>query len=545
MIRRIQWRKNSVPSGQGGQGGQAGQVGQQGQEVRTDQPSSSHTMGPEQESASERVNPLRLPLRHGAAALSPPTRAFGLPGLELRCVMWLLAVIAFDFQSRLTAALLISFCLLDLWFFSRLAPPGDSARWVVSQVTARFKQVSPQAWIFVGIMLLNLALEHLLVEQVARPFLFNNLALNGILLVWACLTTPHTRAARAALHRWATVIICALAALLLVQLVLYYGLGFALDIRDLLTGEASRSGIEEGSEGERPTAIFVEPSCLAIVAFGLTLIARLTGPQRPWLTLVAALTCLLNNSGIGLFLAGFLFIEEALTRLKKHLVLAPLLVATFAAVAWLAAVTDATDFKLLALDQIIHPTTRYDPIAMRMYVPLRILNFDGWDHLMGLGIANFAAFKDGFTQYDSSFLLGVYYQTGLLGMPILVLTLVATWRVHSLRAALMLAALYATKMSLSCTLFWALVFLTHYGKAICPPETSSRKQRPLAPLWTSLLLTCRGAVAATGLATANPHHASPPQTTPRQPVQSTWAQLASRNGRHKARRDGPSPTLQT
>ncbi len=461
MIRRIQWRKTSLPAGQ----------------LRL---------------------PFRLPLRQGGGAVSPPTRALGLPGLELRCVMWLLAVLLFDFQPRLTAALLITFCLLDLWFYSRLAPAGDGARWVVSNVTARFKQMPPQGWMFVGIMLLNLALEHVLVEQVSRPFLFNNLALNCVLLGWACLTTPNNRASRVAVHRWATVIICALAVLLFVQLMLYYGLGIALDIRDLLTAEASRSGIEEGSEGERPTTIFVEPSCLAIVAFGLTLITRLTGPQHTWLTVVAGLTCLLNNSGIGLFLAAYLFVEEALTRLKKHLVLAPLLVAVVASVAWLAAVTDATDFKLFALDQILHPTTRYDPVAMRMYVPLRILNFDSWDHLMGLGIANYAAFKDGFTQYDSSFLLGMYYQTGLLGMPMLVLTLVTLWRVHSLRAAAMMAALYATKMSFSCTLFWALICLTQYGKAVCPPATSQRKQRPLPPLWTSLLSTWRSPAAVFG-----------------------------------------------
>jgi hypothetical protein len=377
-----------------------------------------------------------------------------------------------------------------------------------------------------------------LVEQVSRPFLFNNLMLNAILLGWACLTTPNSRAARVALHRWATVIICALAALLFVQLVLYYGLGFALDIRELLTGEASRSGIEEGTEGARPTTIFVEPSCLAILAFGLTLIARLTGPQCTWLTVVAGLTCLLNNSGIGLFLAGFLFVEEGVARLKKHLVLAPLLLAVVAAVAWLAAMTDATDFKLLALEQIIHPTTRYDPVAMRMYVPLRILNFDGWDHLMGLGIANYAAFKDGFTQYDSSFLLGMYYQTGLLGMPMLVLTLAVTWRVHSLRAALMVAALYATKMSLSCTLFWALICLTHYGKAVCPPEMSKRKQRPLVPLWTSILSTWRGVVAATGIATPTPADAAT-HPYPQNPLGSRLSLFALRKGTPHVRHHRP------
>jgi hypothetical protein len=524
LNRRIQWRKNSALAVQTGQ---------------TTQALPSHSSDPTPASTGPQVDVRRLPLRHGGGGASPPSRALGLPGLEVRCLMWLLAVLLFDFQPRLTAALLITFCLLDLWFLSRLAPAGDGLRWVISSVTARMKQVPPQVWMFVGIMLLNLALEHILVEQVSRPFLFNNLALNCVLLAWACLTTPNTRAARAALHRWATAIICALAAMLLLQLVLYYGLGFALDIRALLTGEASRSGVEEGSEGERPTTIFIEPSCLAIVVFGLTLIARLTGPRHTWLTVVAALTCLLNNSGIGLFLAAFLFAEEALIQLKKHLVLAPVLVMVVASVAWLAAVTDATDFRLSALDQILHPTTRYDPVAMRMYVPLRILNFDGWDHLMGLGIANYAAFKDGFTQYDSSFVLGMYYQTGLLGMPMLVLTLVTVWRVHSLRAAAMMAMLYATKMSFSCTLFWALICLAHFGKAVCPPQTANRKQRPLAPLWANVVSTWRGAVAATGIATQ-----SRPQAPSQPHRQSGWARRAPRlsKGQHRAACDSPSPT---
>jgi hypothetical protein len=113
---------------------------------------------------------------------------------------------------------------------------------------------------------------------------------------------------------------------------------------------------------------------------------------------------------------------------------------------------------------------------------------------------------------------------------------------------LMLAALYATKMSLSCTLLWALICLTHFGKAVCPPHTSQRKQRPDVALWTRLALTWRGAVAATGLATTMQHNVSAPPTSPAAPQQHkqpAWARLAQRNGRHKARRDGASPTLQT
>jgi hypothetical protein len=532
-MRRIHWRQNGAPGAQSAQA-----------EQTPVQHSPDHTSAP----ATTLSQATPRPLRHGTGATLPPKPALGLPGMEVRCLMWLLAVLLFDFPPRLTGALLVAFCALDLWFLSRLAPAGESLRWVVSHVAGRLKRVPPQVWLFVVIMLLNLALEHILVEQIARPYLFNNLMLNGILLAWACLTTPDSRAARVALHRWATVIICALAALLLVQLVLYNGIGFALDIRQMLTGEASRSGVEEGSEGERPTTIFVEPSCLAIIAFGLTLITRLTGPRHTWLTLVAALTCLLNNSGIGLFLAGYLFAEEALGQLKKHLILAPLLAAVIVSVLWLAVETDVTDFKLTALEQILRPTTRYDPVAMRMYVPMRILNFDSWDHLVGLGIANFAAFKDGFTQYDSSFLLGVYFQTGLLGMPMLVLTLIATWRVHSLRAALMMATLFATKVSLSCTLFWALVCLTNNSKAVCPPHASKRHQRTLAPLWASVVTTWRGAVAATGIG-ASVTSTNPTTTCvatsgscPRQLAQSRWKRFASRMVQPNTQRNSPSPT---
>jgi hypothetical protein len=420
-----------------------------------------------------------------------PPAAMGYAGMQARCALWLLAVCAIDFPTRFTFLLMLGACLLDVWLISRLAQPGEGARAVVAHVSRRFKTLPPQVWLFAGIMLLNLALEHVLVEYVARPFLFNILLLHAGVLLWACLTTPNTRASRASLHRWAMIFICALAALLLLQLLLYNGLGYNLDIRELLSGEASRSGIEEGTEGERPTTIFVEPSCLAITVFTLNFIARLAGPRLTWLTAVAGLTCLLNNSGVGLLLATFLLVEEAAYRLKQHLVLVPVIVLALASVAWLAATLDLGDFKLHALDQIIHPTTRYDPVAQRMYVPLRILNFDALEHLIGTGIANFAAFKDGFTQYDSSFLLAVHYQTGLLGWPMLLLTLFAAWRVHSLSAALTMLALYATKMSLLTPAFWALVALLHYKYAVAPPTTSQRKQRPVAAVWSGLMLSGR------------------------------------------------------
>jgi hypothetical protein len=422
---------------------------------------------------------------------TPPPVALSQAGLQVRCMLWLLAVCAIDFSTSFSFLLMVCSCLLDLWFISRLAAPGQGIRAVFTHLKQRLRSPPPQVLIFAGIVLMNLALEHILVEAVSRPFLFNNLLFQSAVLLWACLVTPNQRAARGTLHRWATLFVCALGTMLLVQVVLYGGLGYNFDIRELLTGQASRSGLEEGTEGERPTAIFVEPSCLAISVFTLNFVARLTGPRQVWLTAVTALTCLLNNSGIGLFLALFLLVEEAVTQLKQHLVLVPVIVMGLTAMVWLAASLEMGEFKLHALDQIFRPSTNYDPISVRMYVPLRILHFDSLEHIIGSGIANFAAFKDGITQYDSSFALGVYYQIGLLGVPILLLTLYSAWRAHSFSAFLTMGALFATKMALQTPPFWALVALLYYRKAVAPPATSERKQRPPPPAWSGLMLQGR------------------------------------------------------
>jgi hypothetical protein len=422
--------------------------------------------------------------------------------------MWLLAVCAIDFSSKFSFMLMFSTMVLDLWFISRLASPGQAVQETLAHLGRRLRAPPPQVLIFAGIVLLNLALEHILVEAVARPFLFNIMFLQVVILLWACLTTPNSRAARTIVHRWATVFVCGLGATLLLQLLLYNGLGFNLDLREMLTGAPSRSGIEEGTEGQRPTAIFEEPSNLAITVFTLTFIARLTGPRQFWLTAVATLTCLMNNSGIGLFLAAFLLAEEALARLRRNFVLVPVLVMLLVSVLGLAATLEVAEFKLHALDQLIHPTTRYDPIAVRMYVPWRISNFDALEHLIGTGIANFAAFKDGYTQYDSSFLLAVYYQVGMLGVPLLVITLLSAWRVHSFGAAVTMAMLFATKMSLLTPAFWALVALMHLRKAVAPPVLVHRKQKPAPPFWSSLV--SGGRIVYGQLAGHGPGSAPPP-----------------------------------
>jgi hypothetical protein len=428
----------------------------------------------------------RLPRGPGHSAAQggqPPPIAIGQHGLQLRCVMWLVGVCFFDLSAPPMMVLLFTACVVDVWLVSRSAASGLGAQAAVTHLQRRLSAAPAQVWWFIAIMALNVALEQVLLEPVSRPYFFNIMVLHAMILGWACVTTPNTRLARVALHRGATWLICILAALLLLQLVLQFGVGYTLDLRELLTGEPSRSGVDESTPGERPTTVFTEPSNLAIVVFMLTLVTRLTGPQHSWLTAVAGMTCLLNGSGIGLFLAAYLLVEEALLKLKQHLVLVPLIVTVVLALAWLGVILNLDELKIGAIERIVHPQTNYDPVGVRLYVPLRIANFDSWQHLIGTGMANYAAFKDGFTQYDSSFVLGVYFQTGMLGIPIMLLTLVGAWRVHSWRAAAMLLVLYSTKMGLMSPGFWALVVLLNRRGAVCPPAHAQHRRRSPPSPW--------------------------------------------------------------
>jgi hypothetical protein len=407
-------------------------------------------------------------LRTPQALAGQPPVAFNHAGVQLRCFIWLLCICIIDLSTKGMALALVTACTLDLWLLSRAAQPGQGTSMAMAHIKLRFHKVPLTVWWFVGVMLLNLALEEVLVERVSRPFLINILILHGIMLVWACLTTPASHAARAALRQGATVLICVFGAILLVQLVLQFGVGYTLDVREILTGEASRSGIEEDKPGERPTAVFMEPSNLAVVVFMLLFVARLTGPASTWLTVVAALTCLLNNSGIGFFLAAYLLAETALVKLKQHLVLVPLIVAAVLALAAATVMIDFSELKIGPLERMLRPQTRYDPVAMRLYIPLSIANYDAWQHLIGTGIANYAAFKDGYTQYDSSFVLGLYFQTGLLSVPFMLAVLYSAWRVGSWRALGMMLVLFATKISPIMPGFWGLIVLLALRGAVRP-----------------------------------------------------------------------------
>jgi hypothetical protein len=98
---------------------------------------------------------------------------------------------------------------------------------------------------------------------------------------------------------------------------------------------------------------------------------------------------------------------------------------------------------------------------VRAFVPERIAGFEPIEHLLGTGVANYAGLDEGLTQYDSSFALGVYYQAGLFGLVLLLLTLRATWRCHGVGAAAMLLMLLATKLSLLAPAVWAICALLH------------------------------------------------------------------------------------
>jgi hypothetical protein len=395
----------------------------------------------------------------------------------------MLSVCLIDATARTLVLVLGSACLIDFWLFSRAVAPHRRLQAFVN----RFRLQPFQFSLFAFVLLVNVTLQHSLVQADARPFAFNILVLHGFILLWAYLTAPDTRAAREGLHFWALVFVAALSALLFVQSALHHAFDITVDFREILTGTASRSaGVEEGTDGLRPTSLFEEPSNHAVVVFALTFLARITGPRYVWLTVLSTLSCLLNNSGIGLLLAVFLVLEEVSYQASIRRVGLPLMVAVIALMALAFLGYEASNVKLLAVEQVIHPQTRYDPVAVRLFVPNAISNFDPLQHLIGTGVSNYASFKDGITQYDSSFILGVYYQIGALGLVMMVYTLQRAWVVHSARAALMLLMLFTTKMSLLAPMFWAIVTLLERQVAIQP---NTRAKRPMRLVSLRMLAT--------------------------------------------------------
>ena len=372
---------------------------------------------------------------------------------------------------------LVSATVLELWLISRSPHQyqGCQSKW--ESLISRLHRPPLQFLIFASVILLNVALQHVLIQADSKPFAVNILLVHAFIILWAYLTVPDSRAARESLHFWALVFVVVLSTLLFVQSVAYNVFELNLDFREMLAGTPSNSsGSEEGTEGMRPTSIFDEPSNHALVVFALLFLARITGPRNFWFTVLAAASCLLNNSGLGLLLTTFLAVEEASYQATIRRVGVPFVMATVALIALTLVMFGTPDVKLAAVERIVHPQNRYDPIAVRMFVPNSIANFEPIQHLIGTGISNYGSFKDGITQYDSSFILGVYFQTGILGLVMIGCTLYRVGVVHSKRAALMLLVLYLTKMGLLAPLFWGITALVERKLAI---QLNQRAPRPL------------------------------------------------------------------
>jgi hypothetical protein len=361
----------------------------------------------------------------------------------------------------------------ELWALTRAVPANQRMR----AFLARLYSAPPQLIFFAFMMILNVALEERLSHADSRPYAFNFFVLHAVILIWACVSTPRTRAAREALHFWASSFVVLFSVLLLVQIVGQQVFEISIDFREVFTGEPARSGIEEGTSGLRPTSLFEEPSNHAIVIFLLTFIARVTGPRRGWLTAVSAFSCLFNNSGAGLMLAVFLVVEEISYQASVRRIGLPLIASCVALMVLVLAGLEASGTKVMAVERIFRPQTNYDPVAVRLFVPNAILNFEPLDHLLGTGVSNYASFKDGVTLSDSSFVLGTYYQIGMLGLVMVLSTLRAAWTAHSARAALMLMMLFMTKLGLTSPIFWALTALLASGVVTGAATRKNRRLR--------------------------------------------------------------------
>jgi hypothetical protein len=286
------------------------------------------------------------------------------------------------------------------------------------------------------------------------------------------------------LHRWSRIFVCILSGLLFFQIAWREVFDTYIDLRLLLTGEASRSAIDEFSEGSRPTSLFAEPSNHAIVVFALTFVQSLTGRRLAWLTLLAVFSCLLTNSSMGALLALILLIDA----FGRHLhpvrwlrtnPLALLLVPLTFVFAFTA--TETSDVFARAYAQVVAPETGYDPIAVRLYVPLTIASFEVYQHLLGSGLTNYASFPEGLTLNDSSLLLAAYFQMGICGLIVLCLPLRACARQHGLQAAFLLSALYFTKLGLLVPAFWGLAVLVRQRGLRHRTHGALAKRRTRAP----------------------------------------------------------------
>ena len=396
------------------------------------------------------------PQRQWLAAESERTRPSKGWALQLRCAAWLAVLCLIDATAPVMVVVIVATCALELWFQRKAGPP---IWWSAAQhLLSRLQAPDPQFVLFFCIMLMNFVFSPLLLDWLSEPYMMNIMMLHGFILLWACLCTPQEQSAVAALHRMSTIFIAVIVGLLFLQVFVREATGQYLDLRLLLTGSASRSGVLEGSEGTRPTSLFAEPSNFAIVTFFLFIVNQATGPRKAWLSWAVIAACLLCRAGVALILAAAILLDElkfrctvlALQQYGLRLISGLLLVGT------LVVVTPAFDVANASFQQMINPETGYDPVEARKHVPERINAFSTREHLIGAGIANYASLPEGLTQYDSSFALGVYYQSGLLGALLMLLTLQRAWAHHSFRLMALLMVLFSTKMSLIIPAFWGI-----------------------------------------------------------------------------------------
>lgn len=395
--------------------------------------------------------------------------------VQLRAMVWLATVGLIDAGGLflpIAVAVAVAFdSLLRGLAPRRLADAGA----VKSQHRQR---VPAEFWLFGAMLAMNVALRSVFVDAESGPYALNIVITHVLMLMWAWLAAPTDDRMLLALHRWSRIFIYGLSGLLFMQIAWREAFGSYLDLRLLLTGEASRSAVEEFSEGSRPTSLFAEPSNHAVVVFVLTFIHSLTGRRTALLAAVAACSCLLTNSSMGALLALILLIDTVgrhvhpIRWLRKRSL--ALLFVPVTIVLALAA-TDTSDIFARALAQVLTPETAYDPIAVRLYVPLTIAGFEAYQHLFGSGLTNYASFPEGLTLNDSSLLLAAYFQMGVCGLIVLFLPLRACLRQHGWRAALLLSALYLTKLGLLVPAFWGLALLVrHRGVAPRAPRAPTK-----------------------------------------------------------------------
>lgn len=403
------------------------------------------------------------------------TKAHGVPlAAHVRALCWLSVVSLVDASSPVLLVAVMVATALDLWLRSGHPRPKKV---LVARRTARPHW--PVELVLFGLLVsANVLVQPAFVDAESSPYLVNVVLTYLALLLWAYITAPTDELVISAIHKWSKVLICVFSSVLFTQILWRENFGTYLDFRLLLTGEASRSAIEEFYEGARPTSFFAEPSNHAITVFLLIFVHSVAGRRSFWLTLVAISSCLLTNSTMGALLALYLLIDEGArhiniqpTRLLKRL---PVLLVGLMFVMGLAFAIGASDILVFAFERVVAPESPYDPIAVRLYVPLKIADFSLYQHLLGSGIANYASFPEGLTLNDSSLLLAAYFQLGIVGLVVLWAPVRAYAKNHSRRVALMLLALYLTKLGLLMPAFWALAALAHSRQLTVPIRSRPR-----------------------------------------------------------------------